>query len=51
MLKAFLVSSGTVENLVFYNLIVLPQKEMSILGQLGTFPLWEIQESMGSVQK
>lgn len=51
MLKAFPVSSGTVENLIFYNLIVLPQEEMSILGQLGAFPLWKIQKSMGSIQK
>lgn len=51
MLKAFPVSSGTVENLIFYNLIVLPQEEMSILGQLGTFPLWKIQKINGQYSK
>lgn len=51
MLKYFPVGSKTVENLTLYILIMLLQEEMSILGQLGTFPLWKIQKSMGSIQK
>lgn len=51
MLKSFPLGSKTVENLTVYILIVLFQEEMSILGQLGTFPLWKIQNSMGSIQK